>query len=434
MKKYLFIIPLVIVFCTGLTACGSSTVVEPPVGATTLLADNASYPAIAADAHGNIVAVWAALPDFKASFYLKGLGWTPPESIGTLAPGWSDLQVASNSRGDVVVVWLRHEGPGGVSIHTEAVRYTAAAGWEQPVNLGEFGSPKSIAINDSGEAWIVSAVPAFPFQRVGAARYVPGAGWGAAELIDDNANGRGDPQVMIDESARATVVWTEGQAPGSVMARQFLPSTGWGASQVVRSGSTESKTLAGRKNGEAVVIWSEWTGPIQNIYSAFFVPGSGWSLPARISSPVADATQPAAAADAAGNYMAVWTEITQTGGEILASRYSPGTGWSAPARIGTGGSAAKPLVGMDEVGGACAVWFQFDPAGPFPGDINPYSNRFSLGTGWELQRSMRLDVGAVDAPRLAVSSDGTAVAIWSQSNGSFGIGSPKYGVYAYRVR
>jgi hypothetical protein len=66
--------------------------------------------------------------------------------------------------------------------------------------------------------------------------------------------------------------------------------------------------------------------------------------------------------DPFGNAIAVWAQYDGTFFSIRTSRYIPGGGWGTAGLIGTGntGDTAWPQIAMDQDGSAIAVWWQSD--------------------------------------------------------------------------
>jgi len=109
-------------------------------------------------------------------------------------------------------------------------------------------------------------------------------------------------------------------------------------------------------------------------------------------------------------------EITQT--SFVCATASGSTGWQVASLIefDNSDSAEPPDVMVDSAGNAVAVWSQFIAAGVRT-DI--WSNRYEVGKGWGTAELLETDdAGFTYDPRVAVQSNGNAVAVWAQSDGS----------------
>ena len=135
-----------------------------------------------------------------------------------------------------------------------------------------------------------------------------------------------------------------------------------------------------------------------------------------------------------GEAMAVWQDLVSASiaTNIWANRYTPGTGWGVATIIDAGAFDARDAqVGMDASGNAIAVWAQsdgvFDYSSGTPVAIryNIWSNRYVPGTGWtgptlvETLDGDNISPRSADAPQIAVSANGQAIAAWTQANAFF---------------
>jgi hypothetical protein len=162
--------------------------------------------------------------------------------------------------------------------------------------------------------------------------------------------------------------------------------------------------LMSAANGNTIDLKSEvWTSS----YSA-----GAWSAPFRIVTVPAVIGAPRVATDATGRATAVWLQKGASFLSVVASRYEPATGWSAPTTIETeeAGDAAFPAVTMDPNGNALVVWSQGDGS-----TSNAWANRFAVGMGWGTATKLETSTVSVSG-RAAVdaAADGSALALWSQ--------------------
>ncbi|GEM_PF-855150 len=140
-----------------------------------------------------------------------------------------------------------------------------------------------------------------------------------------------------------------------------------------------------------------------------------------VNDPLNNAASPQIAVNANGNALAVWsqTNIGTSGPDnIWANRYVKGVGWGTPQLIESvdAGHARFPQVALDSDGNAIAVWQQSDGT---QNDI--WANRFNAATGlWEAAYRIETDnTGSADSPQIAVDGNGNVIAVWRQFDGSF---------------
>jgi hypothetical protein len=121
------------------------------------------------------------------------------------------------------------------------------------------------------------------------------------------------------------------------------------------------------------------------------------------------------AVDAQGHTLAVWEQFDGERFNIWANRKALGGGWGVAQLIETdnAGSAYNPRVAVDSQGNAVAVWQQFDGA-----HSRIAANRYVVGTGWSKARWIdtpnTLDA---HAPQVSFDSQGNAVAVWQHKRG-----------------
>ena len=122
------------------------------------------------------------------------------------------------------------------------------------------------------------------------------------------------------------------------------------------------------------------------------------------------------------------TAITDLSGNALAADYSwsfttADGAWGSAELIETNdaGSAIAPQIAFDSNGNALAVWYQSDGS-----RYNIWANRFD-GTSWGSAELIETnDAGNTYDPQIAVDSNGNALAVWYQYDGS------RYNIWANR--
>ena len=193
------------------------------------------------------------------------------------------------------------------------------------------------------------------------------------------------------------------------------------------AGYPTSPQIAMSPAGSAVAIWSSadhdrstpWAG---TVWAALFIDGR-WNAPVIIGTNGLFGTGEDVAMDARGAAIAVWNQgvPSETGyaeGTLYASRFVPGEGWGLPARIGTaGGSDLAPRIAVDPEGNAFVVWFNGkfeqlagEPAGTGKWTDSVWANHFVLGAGWGSPTLLEAERGGL--ANIAVDAFGNAVAGW----------------------
>jgi hypothetical protein len=124
------------------------------------------------------------------------------------------------------------------------------------------------------------------------------------------------------------------------------------------------------------------------------------------------------AVDAQGHTLAVWEQFDGERYNIWANRKAKGQGWGVAQLIETdnAGSAYNPRVAIDSQGNAIAVWQQFDGQ-----HSRIAANRFIVGTGWS--KAQWIDApntpttSEANAPQVSFDSQANATAVWQHKVG-----------------
>ena len=389
---------------------------------------DAGYAQLATDAAGNAVAVWVQFDSPRlnvwANRYVAGTGWGTARLIQANTTGVAGgPQVAVDVGGNATVVWHQQDG---ARSNIWANRYVAGAGWDiaaliEADDLGDADLPQ-VAADASGNAVAVWRQRGAVAHDIWANRYAAGLGWGAPQRIEaDDAGNASGPQVAVDAGGNATAVWPHSDGVRTnLWASRFDAGTGWGAAGPIEqdsAGPAVTPQVAADPAGNAVVVWSASDGNRSNIWSNQFVAGRGWDLAGLVeTNDSVSAEAPQVAVDIRGNALAVWHQHDASPANISSSRYTPGRGWSVPRVIDAAGAggAAFPQVAFDRNGDAVAVWMQDDG-----GFYKVYANRYVGRAGWGTAEAIGGNETTEQCePQVAVDTSGNALVVWYQSNWS----------------
>ncbi len=392
-------------------------------------AGNALYPQVAMDAGGNAVSVWEQWDgtgyNIWASRYTPSGGWGTAELIENDDAGWAEHpQVAVDTGGDAVAVWEQSDGS---RYNIWANRYTPAGGWStaeliEADNAGDAYEPQ-VAIDSEGNAIAVWHQWDGTRYNIWANRYTPGSGWDAAGLIEtDNAGHAKNPQVAMDPDGNAMVVWYQSDGTmNSILANRYTPASGWGTPEPIETdnaGDAWDPQVAVDSEGNAIAVWYQSAVSRYNIWANRYTPSGGWGAAGLIETKnTGDAMYPQVAVDPAGNSVVVWMQSDGTRNNIWANRYTASHGWSTAGLIETdnAGDAYEPQVAVDSLGNAIAVWAQYDGT-----LFSIRASRYIPGGGWGTAGLIGIDnTGNAAWPQIAMGPDGSAIAVWRQSDGTW---------------
>ena len=387
---------------------------------------------VAMDASGNAIAVWQqndnVRPNIWANRYSStSQSWGVPTLLETGdAGGAFEPQVAMAGNGDAVAVWYQDDGASRNNIW--ANRYVAATDSWGTATLLEAStataSSPQVAVDVSGDAMVVWSAYAGS-ASIWAIRYTAGTGWdAAAQRIETGAtNSAGAAQIAVGANGDAFAVWTRFDgARNNIWANRYAIAThAWETATPIESGNAgtaEAPHVAVDVNGNAVAAWTYFDGARYDILvNRYGVSSHGWDpvTPSLTATATGGGDAPRVAVDVAGNATVVWAQADAGRYSIWANRLTVGAGWATAVLIETddAGDAALPQVAVDGTGNAIAVWYQSDGT---RNDI--LSNRFTAGSGWGTAAVLEAGAGTALRPHVAVNASGNATVVWDQYDGS----------------
>ncbi|MEW5747388.1 MAG: hypothetical protein AB1793_01180 [Candidatus Thermoplasmatota archaeon] len=294
---------------------------------------SATDPELAVDGSGNAFVVWVQVDLYQQSTwsnrYSVGTGWGAPElieaddSTATFNP-----TVSVDPSGNATAVW---EHWGGSAMTVWSNRYVVGDGWgatevvDTEAPSGDFNP--QVAMDRSGNAVAVWERWDGDSMEIAANRYVVGAGWGTSGYIGTGSSGNAaGPKVTVGGAGDAMVVWSQyDDGYYNIWSCGYVPGTGWGSAEMVgvnRTLEVRYAQVGSDGSGNAISVWEEWDGAEMDIWSNRYAVGEGWGVP-EMTHPDdwCTAISPQVAVDSTGNAVAVWQMYDGTRHNIWASRY-----------------------------------------------------------------------------------------------------------------
>jgi len=297
---------------------------------------DAYRPQIALDSSGNAIAVWRQWDGNRyniwANRYDSGRDvWVGAELIETDdAASAFDPKIAFdfNSPGNAIAVWHQNDGN---RYNIWANRYDSDKDkWvgAELIETGDNGDAfnPQIAVDSSGNAIAVWRQYDDSKWNIYANRYDSDAGtWGTAELIETGDGPVFDPQIAVDSSGNAIAVWRQyGSSRWNIYANRYVPGTGWGTAELIETddGDAFNPQIAVDSSGNAIAVWRQKDGTKYNIYANCYVPNEGgWGTAELIETDDGDASSPQIAVDSSGNAIAVWEQSDGERTNIWTNRF-----------------------------------------------------------------------------------------------------------------
>jgi hypothetical protein len=359
--------------------------------------------------------------------------WGVTQLIENEAGAVNRHQVAAAGAGNAFAVWVQVDGDGdGARNSIWSNRYAAEAGWgtAQRVEAEDVEAYyPQVAVDASGNAIVVWAQYNASGVSIWSNRYTAGAGtgWGTARLIETNDASSNEPQVGMDANGNAIVVWAQYEASGvSIWSNHYAANTSWGTAQRIagvenRGGSAAvHPSVAVGADGVAIVVWDQADGTGYSIWSSRLVAG-GWNAAHLIGSGAGEAGYPRVSVDAEGKAIVVWHQYVDASArfETWANRYlAAGAAWGSAQRIDSAtGHALFPRVAMDVDGNATVVWTHFDDTG----GTSIWLNRYVAGFGWSTAQAIEGESsGEAGDPQVAVDANGDVTVVWIELSATSG--------------
>lgn len=343
-------------------------------------------------------------------------------------------QIAISSDGNAVVVWSEATA---TTINVWANRYTPETGWGTAQQLETQSpqirrAPTSVALDQTGHAivvWEQFEAATGARHDIFASRYTPLIGWSQAQEIDSEpVRTAVNPVIAMGPSGSAIAVWAQNDGTrANIWANTYAPSTGWATPELIETnnkGTVNNPKIVMDSQGNAHVVWIQsegvW-GLNDSIWANIYRPGLGWSVAFPIENKLPEANTPDISTDANGNVMAIWNQIEMVGNlgtyHVWANRYTPASGWGAaePIKTENAKQSYTGRVALDARGNAIAVWVQENLT---TSAIEIWTNNNPLGQAWGTPQVLQTVSSQKGFdPRIAVDSNGNAIAMWSLNGG-----------------
>lgn len=375
---------------------------------------------IVSDAQGNALAFWRTSGSgaWAARQYAAGSGWTAASPL-------DGSVIAMSPAGSLAVVWSEYDANDDAAVYAKICAAADSCGEAVQISgSASFVQPQSVVMDEAGNAaafWIEGMKPSVLWTN----RYEPGSGWGAPTKIEGNLQQQ-NARAVADASGNLLVVWEQRLVNTFYLAaKRYEPGAGWGESQLIETAdpvqlsNSAGHQLAADKAGNVIAVWQRTTSPQigDDIWTNRYAAGTGWGTAQLLETDAVNgAANPDVAMDEAGNALAVWQQSDGSRLNIWTARYAPGAGWSAPQLLETNdaGDAKQPQIAMNAVGGAVAVWQQHDGI-----RWNIWAARYAPGAGWQDVRLIETNnVGDAQNPHVMIDTDGKAIAVWEQDDGT----------------
>jgi len=286
-------------------------------------------PKIAMRSNGDAVVVWTQphknYNSVWATSFTRETGWAQANVVEENDLGIAvEQQIDIDDNGNAIVVWRQHDGE---SYKLWASWFVSELGeWRNTTMISknvaeEHAERPQIAMDSSGNAiavWVSRENSGYVEPDIWANRFVPGIGWGIPSLIEMQNSSADIPKISIGQNGGAIAVWYQGE---TIWANHFVKGTGWSNPMMIDQGNfaAYSPQIVTDNRGNATVVWTEFVDS-GTVWSNRFNPQKGWGNPT-ILSEGGNTASPDLAVDADGNVFVVWAASDGLRWNLWASRF-----------------------------------------------------------------------------------------------------------------
>ncbi len=277
----------------------------------------------------------------------------PPYTLSSLSQNASDPQLAMDTNGNVVAVWMEDEWVTSASMLIDGM-------WSDAVTVSNSGaSSPRIAIDANSNATVVWVENGF----IKTATQPLNGNW-SSPIILSTARAS-SPEIAVDPSGNIVVVWAR---DGGIESATKLINEDWPSSpDIISSDGGDFPQVAIGASRHVVAVWHAFINSKQRICSASKPVNGQWSTVEIISDPSHNSTRTQIAVDSNGNAIAVWYRYDSIdsiySNVVVQAASQPANGnWTAPVDLSDPGiyNPFKLIahVAFDGSGNAIAVWNQ----------------------------------------------------------------------------
>lgn len=295
----------------------------------------AAHAGVATLPSGGAVAAWHQWDGLRQSLWanqMAGGVWTKRALLETTDSADAvEPDVAADPAGNTVVVWTQTDDDDENTVWS-STRAAGADAWGAPRMLGVAGATQAtitptprVALDDKGDGLAIWSLRTDGIWSIWASRYhVTTDTWDAAVLIEtDDRGSASSPSLALDAKGNATATWRQSDGTYTrVMSNRFVARTAtWtGAVRVDDlNGAVLLPFVSAAGDGHAVIAWGQSTSAA-DVRASRFDPVTGtWGPSALVDVWASPANPPQVAIDAAGNAIAVWTQLFGGKNALLAA-------------------------------------------------------------------------------------------------------------------
>jgi hypothetical protein len=403
------------------------------------------YAQLTVNEKGDGIAAWEEynLDDNSDGIWIatfsKHNGWGKPKRIDQTTTGQvgDSISVSINEHGDAIVAWPVYNYTSTPFSTVWSSYYDHKHGWNKPIeiqddNTADAGFPH-VVMDKQGNAIAIwdQNNPTYDRTNVYANYYKKDKGWTGSKMIqsDDSILALGD-SLTINEEGTAVAMWkqydiSEGSPKTGLVTRYFDKRKGWQSPEFVTHEDAGSPSMSLNEKGDSMAVWTVLNPETKqyNVKASMRPAKDKWGEGQPIQSdPYINSGNLQVVLDDKDNAMVVWLgkEFSYFGpstDDVYSNRFIMGSGWSNEQMVDEAAPYTVPQLVMDEHDNAVAVWEKTSQGpNPYVNYHDVYAYHYSPADGWDSNQVIEsYDADSV-YPKVAMSENGDAVAIWEQTD------------------
>ncbi|MDH4120498.1 MAG: hypothetical protein OEV94_02180 [Deltaproteobacteria bacterium] len=386
------------------------------------------------DVGAGIYAVFVSIYNATTATWSAAAQISTGATSATLPQVAVDTSTNAATKGDAVVVWQQDNG--SAVTHIWASHYSVAAGAWTVAQQIEFNtlsavSPKVVSDRFSNDFLIVWTQPNLNAGNPTSIWYnfwdSGWANWGTEGDLSASTVTALNPSVATDGLGNAMVVYQENSGVVGIddikSKRHTWGAATWGTAAIVDNQAfTASNPQVGMDaTGNALVVWEQGSA----IQSRWYNKSTNtWNTPVYIETTIGTHSNPRISMLPSGTTMAVWEYNDGTNYKVFANKYTVTTitsgttssttaSWGTETALSTGivVGARNPVVALNSNGTAVALWQM--PSAVAVNNINAI--RYSSSAwGTAAQIDAAVSPATSDNPMVVIDASGNSWAAWQQ--------------------
>lgn len=394
--------------------CSASQIISDPSMKSTA-------PTTAINSTNQALASWVANNQgfgcIQASIY-DGSNWSAPTTLSDSNLEAGAATISYNEQGKGVAIWPSTDVAQKTTVVQTAFYNSSWSGVVTLSNPSNSAQKPQVALNSNGDAlaiWMEGFGSGSTYNQLFSSQYTGGS-WSTSTTITLNWGGLGDARVGFNTTGQGIAAWSQNVGGLSQIFISFYSSGSWTMPQAISSPGVHSFTpdLYWNDNNNALVCWQAYIGSLVQI-QAINYNGSSWDSVQTLSDQPYNALIPRCALNNQGNAIVTWSSYTGSEYGVFAATQTNGGSWSTPVRFSVPGyDYSEPVVGLNNSNQALVVW----TTSPWNSNLKMIQAVSWSGGNWSSPISLSDPTGISQTPSVSLNNGGSAVVVWDRLSGA----------------